>query len=281
MRTLLVPTDFSALSKTGLSYAIELAKKIEARIIVITVVTEVVADKHEPSNVKKYQDDMLATSHKDGEKLLAEFKADAGKVEMTFKAVAGFPVVNVIEDFATANQVNLVVMSSKGATGLKKLVMGSNAAAVIDNSSVPVLVVPAEASPKALGKLVYASDAKDFLSEAKIVAAFAEMMGSSMEVVHVVPDAERALKDPAGVTAQKLKDIASYPKIHLHVIYDDDISRGLETFITSQADDFVLITFTHRLTFNEKLFGKSVTAKLAYHNSVPLLVVNKSNYKGV
>jgi nucleotide-binding universal stress UspA family protein len=281
MRTLLVPTDFSKLSKVGLSYAIALAKKSDSRIIVVSVVTEVTGDTQELSNVRKYQENMLATARSDGEKLLKEFKSEAGKVDISFQAIAGFPVVTVIEKFAVENNVNMVVMSSKGATGLKKIVMGSNATAVIDNSSVPVLVIPDEASIDSLDKLVYASDATDFQNEAKIVAAFATMLGSSMEVVHVVPDAERALKDPSGVTSQKLKEIAAYPNIHLHVLYDDDIPRGLETFISSQQDDFVLITFTHRLTFNEKLFGKSVTAKLAYHNRVPLLVVNKSNYKGV
>jgi hypothetical protein len=63
-------------------------------------------------------------------------------------------------------------------------------------------------------------------------------------------------------------------------MYDKDVARGLESFINNQKEDFVLTTFTHRLSFNEKLFGKSVTQKLAYHNTVPLLVVNKSNQKG-
>jgi nucleotide-binding universal stress UspA family protein len=278
MRTLLVPTDFSKLSKVGLSYAIAVAKRIEARIIVMSVLTEVAPTRpQEQSNVKKYQDNMLATARSDGDKLLKEVKEEAGAIDISFHVIAGFPVVDVIEKFATENKVSLIVMSSKGATGLKKIVMGSNAAAVINNSSVPVLVIPGEASAKAIDKLVYASDAKDFLGEVKIVGSFAEMLGASMEVVHIVPDAERALSDPSGVTAQKLRDIAAYPKIHLHVIYDDDISRGLESFINSQRHAFILITFTHRLTFYEKLFGRSVTQTLAYHNSVPMLVVNKSN----
>lgn len=280
MRTILVPTDFSNLSKVGLSYAIGLAKKIEARVIVITIVTEVTADRQELSTVKKFQDNMLATAQSDGDKLLEEFRSDAGNLDISFQPVAGFPVVDVIERFAVENNVNLIVMGSKGASGLKKIVMGSNATAVIDNSSVPVLVIPGEVTPNAISKLVYATDARDFRKELKIVASFAELLGASMEVVHVVPEDEQEQKDPLGVTAQKLKVIASYPKIHLHVLYDKDVSRGLETFITSQKEDFILTTFTHRLTFNEKLFGKSVTQKLAFHNSVPLLVVNKSNHKG-
>lgn len=279
MRTILVPTDFSKLSRVGLSHAIKLAKKIQARVIVITVVTEVSGDPTERPDVKKYQASMLSTAQSDGEKFLKEFKSEAAKIDIAFKPVAGFPVVDVIEKFAVENKVDLIVMGSKGATGLKKIIMGSNASAVIDNSSVPVLVIPGEANTKAGGKLVYATDATDFQSEVKIVASFAQLLSASMEVVHVVPKGKPTDKDPSGVTTKKLKEIAAYPKMHLHVIRDKSVAAGLETFIKSQKEDFVLVTFTHKLSFNEKLFGKSVTQKLAFYNSVPLLAVNKSNQR--
>jgi nucleotide-binding universal stress UspA family protein len=277
MRTLLVPTDFSKLSRNGITYAIELARRIDARVIVLSIVTEVTADRNAQPNIKKYQESMVATAKSDGEKLLKDFKTQAGKVALSFEAAAGFPVANIIEQFAVKNKVNMIVMSSKGATGLKKIMMGSNATAIIDKSSIPVLVVPADASTKAVNKLVYATDTKDFQKEVKIVASFAEMLGAAMEVVHVVPE-ERNKKSE--LSDKKVKELAAYPKIHLHVMYDKDVARGLESFINNQKEDFVLTTFTHRLSFNEKLFGKSVTQKLAYHNTVPLLVVNKSNQKG-
>src|SRR5689334_24329701 len=177
MKTILVPTDFSKLSRVGLSYAIALAKRTQSRIMVITVVTEISpVQPQQQSKLKKFQENMLTTAKSDGEKLLKEFKSDAGKIDVSFQAVAGFPVVDVVEKFAVDNKVELIVMSSKGATGLKKIVMGSNASAVIDNSSVPVLVVPAEASINALDRLVYATDALDFEKEVKIVASFADQL---------------------------------------------------------------------------------------------------------
>lgn len=269
MKTILVPTDFSALSKVGVSYGIALAKKIDAKIIVISIVTGVTQDRQEMSNVRKFQDNMLATAQSDGERLLKEFEGESGSISISFQAVGGFPIVDVIEKFAVENGVDLIIMGSKGATGLKKIVMGSNATAVIDNSSVPVLIIPGEAKLDAMRKLVYATDAQDLAKEMKIVMSFAELLGASVEVVHVMTEGD-----------QKAEEIASYPQMHLNVIYDKDVASGLETFITSQREDFILITFTHRLSFNEKLFGKSVTQKLAFHSSIPLLVVNGSNQKG-
>jgi nucleotide-binding universal stress UspA family protein len=180
MRTLLVPIDFSKLSKNGVAYAIELAKRIDARIMVLSVITEVTADRNVQPDVRKYQNNMIATARSDGDKLLKEFKTKAGKVHISFEAVAGYPVSKIVEEYAVKNKVNMIVMSSKGATGLKKIVMGSTATAVIDKSSVPVMVVPGDASPKAIGKLVYATDTKDFQKEVKIVASFAEMLGATM-----------------------------------------------------------------------------------------------------
>jgi len=280
MRAILVPTDFSNLSKIGLSNAIGLAKKTGSKVIVISVVTELTADTRQLSNVKKFQASMLAARQADGEKLLAEFKSIAGKVEISFQPVAGYPVVDVIEKFAVKNKVGLIVMSSKGATGLKKVLVGSNAAAVIDNSSIPVLLIPSDAKARTIRKVVYATDAKDFRKQARVVGVFAEALGASMDVVHVVPEDEDKQTDPLGLSAQKIRVIAAYPKIRFHLLYNKDVSKGLELFIKGQKDDFILITFTHKLSFNEKLFGKSVTQRLAYLNKVPLLVVNKTNYKG-
>jgi nucleotide-binding universal stress UspA family protein len=275
MRTILVPTDFSQNSKVALTYAIGVAKKIDAtRIIVMHVIAGPISA-GALADVKKNQDEQVKAAQSDGEKLLKEFKGEIGKIDVSFQSVPGFPAVGVIEQFAVKNKVNLIVMGSKGATGLKKIVMGSNATAVIDQSSIPVLVVPGEAKLSALARIVYATDAQEIQKEIKMVADFAGMLGAAMEVVHVV-------KNPGSegdVTEQKLKEGAAYSKIRLHIVYDEDVSRGLQTFITAQETDFVLTTFTHRLTFNQKLFGKSVTQQLAFHNTVPLLVVNKSNHK--
>lgn len=281
MKTILVPTDFSRLSKVAVSYAIGLAKKIDAKIMLLSVVNGSASSKALMS-WKKFEESMIKTAQQDADQLIGEFKVEKGKLDISYRHVVGFPVVDKIEQFAVKNEVDLIVMGSKGATGLKKIMMGSNAAAVIDNSSVPVIVVPGKARFKSIRKLVYATDAKNFQKEVKAVAGFAQLVDASMEVLHVMDDSfKKEIKgEEARISREKLIEMAMYPKIHLHVVRSKNVVDGVDDFVDRQKAD-LLAMFTHRLDFYEKLFGKSVTRALALHSSVPLLAFNKTNRNAI
>ena len=280
MKIILVPTDFSKPSKVAVSYAIGLAKKVDAKIVLLSVVTSSPSSM-KTENWKKLEASMAETALQDADRLLGEFKTEKGKVSISYHQVLGFPVVDKIEQFATKYKVDLIVMGSKGAGGLKKILIGSNAVAVIDNSSVPVIVIPADATFKPIKKMVYATDAQNFEKELKAVAGFAQVLEASLEVVHVMP--EKPLKNETNskealISREKLIAMARYPKIHLHIVRDKSVVHGVDHFVETQKTD-LLAMFTHRLDFKEKMFGKSVTRAMALHNNVPLLTFNKTNFK--
>lgn len=280
MKTIAVPTDFSELSKVAIAYALGLAKRIEARVIIVSVISGE-ASSEALASWKMFEQKMLKAAQEDGDRLLKEFKSEKGNVEVWYRSILGFPVVDKIEEFVVKNKVDLIVMGSKGASGLKKIMMGSNAAAVINNSSVPVIVVPEEARFRNLKKLIYATDAKNFSEEVKSIAAFSERVGASMEVLHVIPanGQKKSVMTKTGISKEKLVELVKYPKVHLHVLHNDNVAKGVDDFVESQKGD-MLALFTHRLGFNEKVLGKSVTRKLAFHNHVPLITFNRSSGKG-
>lgn len=277
MKTILVPTDFSKLSKVAVSYAIGLAKKMDAKIILLCV-TNATASTDSLTSMKKLEESMEKTARRDADQLMGEVSAEVGKVGISYRSVSGFPLENVINEFAETNKVDLIVMGTKGATGLKKVLIGSNATAVINNSSVPVIVVPDKARFKSIKTLVYATDVQNFLTEIKTVGKFANLFGASIQVLHVMPEGSPKMKDENDATMisrEKLVRMARYPKIHLNVVRNNSIPRAVDGFVNDQKAD-LLAMFTHRLDFFEKLTGKSVTRQLAFHSSVPLLTFNKS-----
>ena len=56
--------------------------------------------------------------------------------------------------------VNLIVMGSKGASGLNKVIFGSVAATALEMAKVPVLVIPPELSFRPIKQIVIAIDGK-------------------------------------------------------------------------------------------------------------------------
>src|SRR5262245_37865060 len=144
MKLILVPTDFSKPSKVAIDYAVALAKKANAKVTLITVLSP--GDSIRTTNMAKLHESNIKTAQKDGSRLIDSVKERFGKVDISFEPTESFDVVGEIDRFATEAKADLIVMGSKGASGLRKILFGSNAAAVVENSSVPVLVVPEKAN---------------------------------------------------------------------------------------------------------------------------------------
>lgn len=272
--TILVPTDFSKPSKVAILYGVRIAKKLNADIILLAVINM------SPSSSatlkwKKLRNEMVNVVKEDAHQLIEEIRRKTkDKLKISFQHIMGYPVEDMIENFAVKNDVDLIVMGTKGATGLKKVILGSNAASVIDNSSTPVIVVPGETAFQDIKKIVYATDMINIYEEIKTLALFARIFNAAIRVLHVLPS-DSAKKINGKKTAADLIKLTKYPKISFHVSRNDYIDKEVNTFVTTQKAD-LLAMFTHKLDFYEKLFGRSITRQLAFHTRIPLLTFNKT-----
>lgn len=281
MKKILVLTDFSKLSQVAISYAIGIAKKMEAKIILLSVINAS-SSSNTLMNWKRLEEEMIKGAQRDADELLGALKKEQGKVKITYHSMLGFPLADMIDQFAVKNKVDLIVMGTKGATGLKKVTIGSNASAVIDRSSVPVVVVPGENTFKAIRKIVYATDYKNLTTEIKTVVKFAQYFNAPVHVLHVVKDSTKGEVEKTGTNTEQMASeliaASKYSKIHFHVVKSDNTAQAVDKFVVDNKAD-MLTMFTHRLDFYEKLFGKSITRQLAFHSTVPLLTFNKTNVK--
>ncbi len=274
MNKILVPTDFSEPSKVAVFYAANLAKSLDATITLLAVVNLNTAT-HNVINKQHLLDAMIEGAQDDAAQLISEINANvSGEISIDFKWITGFPIHEQIEQFVQDHDMDMIVMGTKGATGLKKVLIGSNAAAVIDNSSVPVIAVPDSAAYENIKKIVYATDLNNVEEEIKTIAMFASLFDAAIKVLHVRPtDSVHKLDENEIIT--DLKKQAKYDQIDFSITHGDHIAEAVEKFTTEQHAD-LLVMFTHKLDFYEKLFGRGVTRELAFHGQVPLLTFNKT-----
>jgi nucleotide-binding universal stress UspA family protein len=141
IKKILAPTDFSELSKIGIRYALEAARDVSAEVVVYHVIdfggdwTNVRAA-HAPYR------DMLENSRQVLDRFLASNFADCiDLVEVRQVIEFGTPHKNIVEVAATED-VDLIVMSTHGRTGLDHLILGSVAEKVVARAPCPVLIVP-------------------------------------------------------------------------------------------------------------------------------------------
>jgi len=275
--TILVPTDFSKLSKVAVLYAARIAKKLKANVIVLAVIT--ISNSAATSiKWKKLEDEMIKMAKQDADELMEEVRSQIkGKLEIRYQYINGYPIEERIEAYAVENRVDLIVMGTKGASGLKKVIIGSNTASVIGNSSIPVIAVPGETEFKQIKKIVYASDMIHISKEIKTLVRFAGIFNASIRVLHVIPSSSTNKIDIKKTVADLVKH-SQYSKISLKVFRNDHIADAVDFFVADQKAD-MLAMFTHKLVFYEKLFGKSVTRQLSFHARVPLLTFNKTTLR--
>jgi nucleotide-binding universal stress UspA family protein len=136
-RRILVPHDFSESADTALEMAADLAASQGGRLAVLHVLEPF----HPPPEVVSWlrQANDIGPQLKRLEGVVAA-RLGRRKVPVQCRVVVGYPIEAILE---AARDVDLIVMSTQGRTGLPHLLMGSVAERVVRHSTKPVLTVRA------------------------------------------------------------------------------------------------------------------------------------------
>jgi nucleotide-binding universal stress UspA family protein len=266
-------TDFSPLSKVAMNYALKMAANLNADFTILNIVRLEGIPK---ANLKlrQIEKNIAEISEEEGFKLVKELTAGSkGNYTINFKAIRARTVAEMVRKYVDKNKTNMVVMGLQGASALKKARLGGTTVSVIDECKVPVMAIPEFARYKNLEHIVYASDLKNVQKELDIIVEFARIFGSMVHMIHVAPVMDKKLE----AAKNNVSDIITkmgYDKLSFELILDDDITTAIDGYIKKTKAD-LLTTFTHKLSLEEKLFGKSVTRKLAYQGTIPLLAVKR------
>ncbi len=274
MKNILVPVDFSELSKIAARYAVGLASTGGFRVKLFSV-REVNPGPHALLSKYRLEQEMSQTVREDGAALVKELKTLApSDLEISFATQKGWPVHSLIEHYAKAHSIDLIVMGSHGADGLEKIFLGSNTTTVINNSNVPVLVVPRRAVFQGIKNIVYATDMTRVDAEVEQLQGLTNEFEALLHIIHVVPKRTKVKMDRVHSHSGQILTVP-YATRHFHVFKCTPVAETIDDFVnTHQAD--VMALFTHKLEFFEKLFDTSVTRQLAFHNRIPLLSFNKT-----
>jgi nucleotide-binding universal stress UspA family protein len=274
MVNILVPTDFSQLSKFALKYAIKIANTLDGNITVLHVITMTRALRISIGETMRSHDHTHESPEQDLEKLIMTLSEQYKTSHpIKYEVVRGRYFPSTLLREARRLRSGLVVMGTRGATGLTKTVLGSNTNSVIEVSHVPVLAVPEKAEFKGFRNVVYASDLRNLEEELKILIHYIEKFGSTIHLVHIVPPEKQV-----DVIEAKIDGVLKkfrYKNIVTLVLVDHDVDSAIDQYVgVSKAD--VLAMFTHELSFFEKVFDRSMTRKMAFHSRIPLLAFRQS-----
>ena len=144
--TILVPTDGSKTSQKACIYAVDMAKQLNASIIVISVMDKrllvnrtIPVGRSQPSVAESVEDYQQETA----EKYAGAIKKLCEKRDIKSKTVikAGHPVEEIVKE-AEKSKADLIVMGSHGQSALAAAALGSVTYGVIHkDTKIPILLI--------------------------------------------------------------------------------------------------------------------------------------------
>jgi nucleotide-binding universal stress UspA family protein len=272
MKNILVPFDFSHHSRNALEYAAQLAAKSGAKLCVFHAYdrSEVLEGVKVATTVSAMEDIKA--------KLAKQFALEAKKI--TGKVVQGEFIEEVLE-FMEGKKFDLIVVGTRGASGLRELLVGSYTVNLMQEvKGIPMLVVPEKADFIPLRNILLCSDLHEIADDnaLDLVKELAILFNADVRLAHVekgrgsLPTYENVLEQRREIHLFEPEVDCTYKRI-----VASDFLTGIKFYMDKKGDNDMVAMVYREHTFIETIFGLNHTHEMAYHTTVPLLVLPESN----
>ena len=278
MKKILVPTDFSDNAWDALTYAVRLYDDIPCQFYILNTF-EVNPIGASQTMYQFQQDKVYAILKEESENELKEIINHLKKHLLNDKheyktfSVLG-PLVGVVKDIIIKESIDVMIMGTAGASGIKAVFMGSNTVRVLKKiDTIPIVAVPEKYLYEEPQHVVFATDFKKHLSKQDLLCL------SELQLIHNFNIQFLHIKKEP-----ELSEIQQFNIRSLKIIFDENLisfkeiesdakkSRAILTFTEKENIDMLCLA-NYEQSFIEKLTHESVVKKVSFHSTVPLLIL--------
>ncbi len=255
MNRILIPCDFSAQAHSAIKLAADIAGKSACELHMIYVI-----------EVPMMHDSMLMPTLSFEEETMKELKENAvTQFAAIAQGLSSHPVVTeilygspsmAINDYIRDKKIDLVVMGTKGASGLKELLIGSTAEKIVRNAACPVITVRREVSFKDIRNIVFPNsleeDQGQLVSQVKILQ---KMLKATLHIVWINTPSNFTADN---ITMIKLKDFVRRHELTnctLNIYNDVEEKTGVWNFAKMKDADMIAMGTHGRRGIGHLLIG--------------------------
>jgi len=279
MKNILIPTDFSDNAWNAIKYGTALYHKTRCTFHIIHINP---ISYNSGGEVAMYvspellEETILKESNEKLEHLLKDIERLPLNTKHTFQTTAlyGFFTDHIKQEVKDKN-IDLIIMGTKGATGLKAVSLGSNTGNVLTKVRCAVLAVPEDAeynTPREIGfptdyQLSYDIKVLDHVKELAI------MHKSSLRFLYVAQKGE----DLSEIQMKNKEVLQLYFRETEHSFYtltEKKLDDAVQAFVESRELD-MLVMVAKNLNFLERILFKPAVEKISYHTNIPFLIVHE------
>lgn len=274
IQTILVPTDLSDKVSNAIDYAVEIAKKANAKLVlfhsyyiptVVTDVSVVMPSIEEVESGIREEMELLQTD-------IAQRLGDPSRVSYTFHP--GFPR-DEIKRFAKECFADLIVMGMQGEGFIDEHLFGSVTVSVMRTAPCLVLSIGTKTDFKEIKQIALACDYRTIQHPEKVFAPFkalVKLLDAHVYILHIADNPLEAPTPDQAVVGVAIDHALEGVSHTFHQYQDADVVHGLNEFIDKYNID-LLTMVPHEHTFLHNLMVGSETKRMVFHGNAPMLIV--------
>ena len=256
MKTLVLPTDFSELSKKALNFAIAIADQIDAGIMPVHSYSI-------PHTSETFSTSLIEMLRQNAEKNMDEFLKQVPVNMPCQSKVTPFPLKEELTTLSKDKENIWIIMATHGEQDWWDHQLGTNASHIINSLNVPIFLIPESAQVEVpIRHILVTTDGR--------------------EMTEGVREKFMDIKTTFGATSQALQVVATedeegdgtYEDMPLYKLFHENFGQGLV-----EAEEIIHPELTlavhHKRKWFESLFHSSATKELALKHPGPLVVLHE------
>ncbi|MCK0109444.1 universal stress protein [Flavobacteriaceae bacterium S0825] len=280
MKSILLPTDFSKNSWNAIKYALQFFKKSNCHFYLLHV--------NRLSNLASVDTSYITTPEaieevqtKLAKKKLRDFLKRISKElphnkNHKFYTITDYNFfIESIRNHVQEKSIDMIVMGTKGSSGLKKFIIGSNTGDVITKVSCTTLVVPENAKYTSIKEIAFPTDLalSYHIQTLEPISEILDEFDSFLRILHINKKKEILNRDQQKYK-ELLEDYFNGYKHSFHFLTNDKIEDAVQCFVESRDIDMIAMVAKNLNYFQRILFMPTVE-EISYHTDVPFLVLHE------
>ena len=280
-KRIILPTDFSENSWNAIDYALQVFKEVPCDFFLLNsyqVGASGLSTKMAGANDTRLYNLIKEQSERELNRELEKIQEldKNPKHKFFLRSVAG-TLVNAIGKTVYNEEIDYIIMGTKGASGLQEVFMGSNTYKVIKEIDFcPVIAVPDDYRPDGnMDSILLATGYEHLFEnyELKPVLNFAEHFKAKIWITHVGSLDELTKEQKASKIALE-KRLKSVNFEFVEVEKDTSVNQTIQKVVDMDRSIDMVVMINQDHSFFERLTREPVIKKVSFNTTVPFLVIH-------
>jgi nucleotide-binding universal stress UspA family protein len=271
MKKILVPCDFSAQSRNAFHTALSFAAAVSGEVHLLHVIEIPVLQDPLLMPIPAFEEGLFGELNDKAKDQYAKMIAEVPEDQVVITKVSYGVTSSMILDYVVENHIDLIVMGTRGSSGIREMLLGSNTEKIVRQSSVPVLALRKGFKKDQIKDIVFPNslDAEKQESLVLQVKALQNFFNAKLHIVWINTPSNFV---PDHKTRERLRTFVGrhmFSNYTINIYNDLFEESGIVNFAHEVKADLLMMG-THGRKGLSHIFAGSVAEDVVNHIDIPI-----------